>query len=153
MKVTSYSVSKQLHEAGFRSKDVFDYCYKKGEEDGVWNRAFEVSCWENEDLDNYYPAFDLETILEALPKIMEKFPLKLITSQIGDDYIGYCGNDLFNYSYGNIRKKNESIPDTAARLLLALMERGLVKFEESPQEKALKKPFKASKKILMFSTD
>lgn len=130
MKCTSYLISKQLHEAGFRSKDVFDYCYKKGEEDGVWNRAFEVACWENEDLDNYYPAFEFGEILE------EFFKLDNILFKMSKYSISIKSNKTV-FRVGNTN--NEFAVDKIARLLLRFHERGLVKFEESPQEKALKK--------------
>ena len=118
MKVTNYEISKRLSEIGFRS-DPFERCYKKGEPLNLWNRAFEVSCW-GQDLSDYYPAYELETLLEALPTKVIRF---------GDDGIA-IDNKSMALPIISIKKPNQSLADCAAGLLVKLHEKGLIKFGE-----------------------
>ena len=104
MKTTNYEISKQLAEARFKANQV-------------WNQ--EGQFW----------GYDLETILEALPKEIELED---------DDYYftmgGYYGRwkiayqVSFKVKYILTTSKNESLADTAARLLLLLHKKDLIKF-------------------------
>jgi len=96
MKVTSYEISKQLAEAGF-----------KGETNTTKARLGTRD----------YPAFHLETILEKLPKNY------LLRSDWMECFL--CG--AFHVTR---RQEDESLADTAARLLILLHEKGLIKFKE-----------------------
>lgn len=83
----------------------------------------------------FFGKTDLETILEALPKLIkfkgDIYRFWMTFSGSSDCYIlGYvCGQirrselEIFTY-------ENESLADTAARLLIKLAEKGLVKFKE-----------------------
>ena len=131
MKTTSFEISKKLAEIGFEAK--FDHCYsKQNPEQGLWNKSFEITCWEGEDISNYYPAFDLETILEALPKEIERdngFNIGLrFWWADGASWIGYQNFSGFIITVD--ANQNESLTDTAARLLILLHEEGIVNFNE-----------------------
>lgn len=122
MKVTSFDLSKKLAEIGFEAD--YDYCYDKVEEKFLWNKSFEITCWEGHDLDNYYPAFDLETILTALPEnLAEDDELKLTHRMISYEY--YSDGHALHYT---VKEENESLVNMAARLLIILREKNLVKF-------------------------
>lgn len=126
MKVTSYGISKRLAEIGFDR--AFDFAYKKDDEVNVWNEAFEIRCWDL-NISDYYPAYDLETILEALPETTELISESGVVSlflRLGKNRI--CYEDATKMSYLHLRRDKESLADTAARLLILLYEKGVVKF-------------------------
>jgi len=133
MKTTSYEISKKLAEIGFQAD--FDYCYRKGEpERGVWSKSFEVTCWDGEDISNYYPAFDFETILSMLPKEIkfkgDTYYFWMIYSETSNCYIvGYICGHFRRAELENYKQENESLADTAAHLLIKLHGEGLIKFE------------------------
>lgn len=129
MKVTNYDNSKALAEIGFKPDDLFEYCYKKGEKDGVLNRAFEVSC-RGEDLNNYYPAWDLETILEALPMDLDMFDGRFNLVMDRRSFFAYANFDKGTEILQIVKAQDESLADTAARLLILLESKNLVKFKE-----------------------
>lgn len=116
MKTTSYEISKKLWEIGFRSKYLTEPEYDFN------NKITELSG----------PTYDLETILEALPKKIDVCDLKI--------YWDWHGIYHFEYSWENygtmgevlcdipITPQDESMADTAARVLIWLHEKGLVKF-------------------------
>lgn len=107
MKTTSYEISKKLKEAGFEAEtDFYWYCYDMGlamrhiaDADGRGN----------------VKAYDLETLLYALPKINKQEYLLCSGGivYLNDDYI----------SVG--KEKNESLADTAGKMWLLLKEKGL----------------------------
>jgi len=140
MKVTNYEISKKLAEINFQAD--FNYCYRKGEpERGVWSKSFEVTCWDGEDISNYYPAFDFETVLEALPERLTNenifiprinYYLRLSKEEIWYENECDCDSDEscpVNQRFELNRARNESLADTTARLLIKLHEEGLIKFE------------------------
>ena len=134
MKTTSYEISKQLAEAGFEAETEF-YCVK-------WNEGEPELVHESQQTLNLIesvPAWDLETILEALPKNIITYPDEKITEQpieklrLEMDEIGYYFSDKDDYGRDNCftylhREESESLVDTAARLLLLLHENNLIKF-------------------------
>ncbi len=140
MKVTSYEISKKLSEIGF-----------KAESDFVWNQGVKGDdetyylAYDNEenpyqwDLVNPILAYDLETLLEALPMVIEqngKIYELTINQRVLFDYLDEDGNELVAYgkvifSVNNRIIKYESLADTAAKLLILLHEKGLIKFGES----------------------
>ncbi len=108
MKTTSYEISKKLKEAGFEAEtDFYWYCYDKGQE---------MRHIADADGKGNVKAYDLETILDALPKINKQEYLLCSGGivYLNDDYI----------SVG--KEKNESLADTAGKMWLLLKEKGLV---------------------------
>lgn len=126
MKVTSFELSKKLAEIGFKAD--YDYCYDKNEDKCLWNKSFEIACWEGMDLDNYYPAFDLETILETLPYHIKHNNFDYFLN-LNQHFIAYC-EDCGEESdlAGRVREVGDSLVDIAGRLFIRLHERGLIKF-------------------------
>ncbi len=125
MKTTSYDISRKLAEIGFLAEsDFYWHSYDKG------SQMMHIA---DSDGKGKYPAYDLETILEALPKWIFTTHNYLIINfcnwQGGrkeDDpraAIGYRSID-----YWIDKEDDESLADTAARLLLKLVEAGIVKF-------------------------
>lgn len=105
MKVTNYEISKRLKELGFKAESVFTWTRDK--------KIFHIA-----EVDGYMEtkAYDLETILEALPKNALYFEFGLKGNQF---LVKSCEDMVF-------QKKDESLADTAARLLIILIEKGLV---------------------------
>lgn len=115
MKTTSYEISKQLKEAGFEA--------------------------ETDIIGNYelYPSYDLETLIEALPSVIEREGSENdIYFTMNKNRVWYensCNCDSSGYCRGNIyyridRQKNESLADTAGRLLIELFEAGIINFKK-----------------------
>lgn len=126
MKTTNYENSKKLAEIGFRKEGDF-YGWISGEDidDGFYTKLLEPKYFYR------YPAYDLETILEALPDdICANYPAAL---EISKKRIGYysqegdCENG-FAIFMEEMRKENDSLADTAARILILLHEKGLINF-------------------------
>jgi len=99
-KTTNYEISKKLAEIGFKAKA--EKCWAKirhsvlSEIDLV-NLDFTVP----QHCDEWVLSYDLETLLDALPEII---------------------------NIGLSRNKNESLADNAGRLLILLHEKNLIKF-------------------------
>ena len=114
MKVTNYELSKKLAEIGFDAKSDF-YYFNKGTLLDYCNNLDEIEYSKP-----ITKSYDLETILEALPKI-----------------IHFDGTN-FHYDYRNsegvffteftTKENAESLADTVARLLLLLHKKNLIKF-------------------------
>ena len=137
-KTTSYEISKELKEIGF-----------KAESEKVWagdNAVFQDDLYQlknKKDLHkfdkfNYYAALDLETILDALPKHIEfKGPrryaqesayLALEFSKSSPPEVDYIYDDYDHTPvYNLIHIEGESLADTAARLLITLIKDKIVK--------------------------
>ncbi len=110
MKTTSYEISRKLFEAGFKPDN---------EDDLKWYAGPTTN-------DTACPAYDLETILEALP---EMIVLHGISHELNiyKNYLVYeraTGAGQYECN----KEDNESLADTAARLLILLVEKGIVKF-------------------------
>ena len=104
MKTTSYEISRRLWEIGFKAEMLGNFRY-----------AGDIPC------------FDLETILEALPsRINLENKDTSCKINLSFDSIRYGANYFLVK-----REKNESLADTAAKLLLELHKRGLVTFNQS----------------------
>lgn len=139
MKTTSFEVSKKLKEIGF--KVTADYAYG--------NDGFKYVIGRFHDLveEFYYNTYDLETILNELPKKiryadkeapmkydrelefwdfqMDKKSLYYIRHDYDIEYIVLCHE----------KQENESLADTAARLLILLESKNLVKFNKEKDDK------------------
>lgn len=128
MKTTSYEISKQLAESGFKAETDF---YWHNYDNGADLRHIADS-----DGAGKYKSYDLETILEALPKQHDffsrgvgKYEL-LIWYHEKKMFIGYQNFDGFDKLLTLEQEKNESLADTAARLLILLYNKGLINFNE-----------------------
>jgi hypothetical protein len=135
MKTTSYENSKKLAEIGFKAETekAFD------------NKGTPISCHkkicilrEKSSNPEIYglPAYDLETILEALPKFINcndyEYCLTFwLARHLYYELVGNRENlkeniDVFTFDVEKDEK--ESLADTAARLLILLYEKGMVNF-------------------------
>jgi len=128
MKTTSYEISRKLTEVGFaiNNASIFAYFSKPMVSPMELVGKFIVADGLKEGYSLDYYSFDLETILEALPDIIyssDDFGLK-------KNEIGYYYFDYDHVAHGIYieKEKDESLADTAARLLLTLHEKNLVKF-------------------------
>ena len=110
MKITSYEISKQLAEAGF----------KTNEENQIWN-------YEGQEIWSV-PAFDLETILEALPNFIanKNKGENCLVIDVAFGEIHYEGDSDNDAMFITTTEENESLADTAAKLWLKLKKEGLV---------------------------
>lgn len=133
MKVTSYEISKKLAKIGFKAGTEF---YWSLNENGkpfnfrITTHILQFSEYGWETFDRY-GAYDLETILEALPEwIHDKETCSSEESlELTKNCIQYSSTLSFNYHRVD-RQENESLADTAARLLILLESKGLIKFKE-----------------------
>ena len=140
MKTTSYEISKQLQKNGLsklngESKLGFlEYYYNTDKQ--LRHRYQESYCStdkENTQVDCF--AYDLETILEALPESV-KFDNKWAWFEMDKNFIIYEFTDEDNTCLFDFHKQeNESLADTAARLLILLHEKGLINFNYVQDQK------------------
>lgn len=105
MNFTSYEISKQLHEAGFKA------------ETNTLAHPTESIFGEK------YLAYDLETLIEAMPEKICGYELIINKSGAGyleevDGYTEAHERGMLNYF---TRIANETITDCVARLLIALL--------------------------------
>tara|TARA_R110000868_G_scaffold329751_1_gene590712 strand:- start:463 stop:861 length:399 start_codon:yes stop_codon:yes gene_type:complete len=132
MKTTSYEISKQLAEAGFKAKSIFGW-HVDGKECAP---AYPLSPTATD----YFWSYDLETLLNALPKVIQNkeknYHFWMTYSGSSDCWImGYvCGIER-NLNFEEYNEGNESLADTAARLLIKLWEKKLIKFEATDNAK------------------
>jgi hypothetical protein len=132
MKTTNYKISKQLVKAGFKAENDF-YWVK-------WNEGEPELMHEKEQVPQLIekvPAYDLQTILEALPKAIEKrgvYELELYRD--GNKWrIAYVDFEGAILDERLTQGENESLADTAARLLILLHEKGLINFNYVQDQK------------------
>ena len=130
MKVTNFEISKKLAEIGFEAEANF--VYRKADRELLvypYGLMKESSVKER-----FCLAYDLETILEALPMVIEqdgKIYELTINQRVRFDYLDEDGNELVAYdgkvifSVNNRIIKYESLADTAAKLLILLYAKGL----------------------------
>jgi hypothetical protein len=116
MNATSYKISKLLWKAGFRDKTIFYYSHRdlRWEEEGIKTPEF------NEDV---IPSYCLQTLISRLPywlyiqRDSEKFSMGT-RSPLAQDK---------NYEV-EVEDDDESLADTAARLLLLLHAKKVINF-------------------------
>jgi hypothetical protein len=122
MKTTSFLISKKLEEVGLSEQLGFcDYYYNKYKQLKIIGQESYSDEPENTMVDCF--AYDLETILENLGGI------------ITIDGLGMYFNDFSIKERCAIKEvidhiENESLANTAARLLILLHEKGLINFNE-----------------------
>ena len=131
MKTTSYEISKKLADIGFKAGTDFS-----------WNREI-INCG-NSSKEHFFikynngwssgeivcPCYELETILEALPNFIENGNgtenCLVVDVAFGEiHYEGDCENDSL---FITTTRENESLADTAGRLIILLHEKNLIKF-------------------------
>ena len=136
MKTTSFEISKKLAEIGFEVNTRYYYnadakCISRGEDPDDYELTF-INCYSEIAERINVPAYDLETILEALPACLSNdFEgvdgyLRIAKFQMSykDDegyYVMVGNTELMEYCY-------DSLTDAAARLLIKLIESGHIKF-------------------------
>lgn len=118
MKTTNFEISKKLKEAGFDAETDYNFIERNNQ------KAFLVNIKElsgieiMNEIGVFIKSYDLETLLDALPKINKQEYSTLLCSggivYLNDDYI----------SVG--KEKNESLADTAGKMWLLLKEKGVV---------------------------
>jgi hypothetical protein len=132
-KTTNYEISKKLAEIGFRAECSYFYFHSDNncKEKTLYNlEEFGFDKIDDCDIeDKYYPSYDLETLLDALPHnfMLEKEIKFLKMNQSG---IGYetGSSPIYDYQLLCHRMKEESLADTAGRLIIKLHEKNLIKF-------------------------
>jgi hypothetical protein len=134
-KTTNFEISKKLAEIGFRAKCSYFYFHSNNNdyeasslEEFGWD---EISDCDIED--KYYPSYDLETLLDALPKSIkyrgDTYYFWMTYSGSSDCYIiGYSSGQLRKTELEKYSKENESLVDTAGRLIIWLHEKNLIEF-------------------------
>ena len=143
MKTTSYEISKKLKEIGF-SKKSHQFYWVKYKND-IMPQEPKLEHWEKIAYTlerEEFPAYDLETLLEALPKYVarnsdtcgEKNSLQVCVASkqiYYDDDLGiYKGYRDLKQLFFTTTIDNESLADTAGRLLIKLFEAGIVNFNK-----------------------
>ena len=128
MKTTSYEISKKLKEAGFKAETNF-YWYRYYD-DGLCMRHI-----ADADGKGNIEAYDLETILDALP---EKIKFKEKEYCFWMQWSGSSDCYIMGYVHGNLRatelevwredenKNSESLADIAGRMWLELKKKNLL---------------------------
>lgn len=133
MKTTSYEISKQLKEAGFEAQSSFFWC---GLDKDLIRIHISQSYSVPESFDKI-KAYDLQTILDALPARIEKNE-KLYDLLLRHNILGYYATSL-KLDYDNIQlddyifelyDHDKSLTDTAGRLLIELFEAGIINFKK-----------------------
>jgi len=127
-RTTNFEISKKLKEIGFKADCSYFYFHSDNndcEANSLEKYGFDkISECDIED--KYYPAYDLETLLDALPDLI------LGENKYKENYrLTY--NSVLGFFYPNLekgfyKKENESLANTAGRLLILLHEKNLIKF-------------------------
>ncbi len=119
-KTTNYEISKKLSEIGFSRQPFW-----------VWTSK-DCCCPYETHLDGFR-AYDLETLLDALPSEIEYFGndayFRMNKDQFWYEEFCNCPFDCPVKRHYNIKiKENESLADTVGRFIILLHEKNLIKF-------------------------
>lgn len=129
MKCPSFELSKQLAEAGFSAPSHMGYMWSGNDHQLL---VYNGSMFPNEVDAKDILAYDLETLLDALPNSYEpKNDGGELYFQFGKYGMGYvcCDGDEHEESIqAVVMPQDKSFADTAARLLLELHQKGFVTF-------------------------
>lgn len=124
MKTTSFEISKELKELGFEAETIF-YINLETEESQIWLNLPKYP------LKEFVKSYGLETILDALPKLINYGRFKNLGLRIYYEeccYIGYEDSNGFLQDFTvNNKLSKSSLADTAARLLIKLIKDKIVK--------------------------
>jgi len=118
-KTTNYEISKKLAEIGFKAETHFSWieeCNFFRIENKNWIENIGIGFKE------LFPAYDLETLLDALPEKTE-----IINSQLTNKREFYLVYGLRGSKIYVKIKENESLADTAGRLIILLHEKNFLK--------------------------
>lgn len=117
MKTTSFEISKKLAEIGFEAETPAAAWRTHFQDEGIygWRSDMNRKSW--------IPAYDLETILDALPKVIIS-DLKLASPAF------VCYGQYEEEFLSCDKKEGENWADTAARLLILLHKKGLINFRK-----------------------
>ena len=142
MKTTNLEISKKLKKIGF--EDSYIYAWYSDSEGLPWIQEIQhakptaVNKYREEvKLTFTAPAYDLETILDALPARIEKNE-KMYDLLLRHNILGYYATSL-KLDYDNIQlddyifelyDHDKSLADTAGRLLIELFEAGIINFKK-----------------------
>ena len=119
IKTTSYEISKELEEIDFDVDTIF-YYDSENEECQIWHEL--PIKLESE----FVKSFDLETILDALPKdLIIEGNYCILTLWTKGKVIFYA--NIMDKRFYECRNEGESLADTAARLLITLIKDKIVK--------------------------
>jgi hypothetical protein len=130
MKTTNYEISKKLAEIGFRAECSYFYFHSDNNDyEASYLEAFGYDKISDCDIeDKYYPSYNLETLLDVLPKSLKsKLELRIWYDK-KSTYIGYQNFEGFDKALNLKQQENESLADTAGRLIILLHEKNLIKF-------------------------
>ncbi len=132
MKVTSFPISEKLAKIGFKAD--FDYCYKKDDPSQLWNKSLEITCWEDEKIENYYPAFDFQTIFKTLPQFIifesKHFSIKIVLNEAGAffSYQNYHNGQYKHIENIILHEGLDNLADGIGKFVIILHEKGLINF-------------------------
>ena len=133
MKTTNYEISKKLAEIGFKAESNFFvnfyeykiYCKNPKLPVQISDYSEPKKDKPSEFLGYIYKSYDLETILEVLPAVLEMVINDNNKRGFLLDWKYGCYEEIF------IEKQDtESLADTAGRLLIKLHENNLIKFSD-----------------------
>jgi hypothetical protein len=130
-KTTNFEISKKLKEIGFKKETEF-FLYLNEPYCDAWHISEEGQILANKK-DDCLPSYNLETLLDALPKSMkycgDTYYFWMTYSGSSDCYIiGYSSGQLRKTELEKSSKENESLVDIAGRLIILLHEKNLIKF-------------------------
>ena len=121
-KTTSYEISKKLKEAGF--EDSYIYAWYSDSEGLPWVQEIQHAkptavnkYGEKVKLTYIAPAYDLETLLDALKQTGKRIMIEIKSDNWGIN---------FAYEFNKYSKENESLADTAGKMWLMLKEKGVL---------------------------
>ena len=123
-KTTNYEISKKLAEIGFDKEANF--YYRKTDKELFINTPPDLKDPE----EFFLKSYDLEILLDALPSSIENGNgtenCLVVDVAFGEiHYEGDCENDTL---FITTTRENESLADTAGRLIIKLHEKNLIKF-------------------------
>jgi hypothetical protein len=128
MKTTNYEISKKLAEIGFKAKA--EKCWAKirhsvSSEFNLVNLDFAVP----QNCDEWVLSYDLETLLNTLPhNFMLEKKIKFLKMNQSEKGYETGSSPIYDYQLLCHRMKEESLADTAGRLIIKLYNNNLIKF-------------------------
>jgi hypothetical protein len=120
-KTTNYEISKKLAEIGFDKETNFYFTE-------IAPDKFKAEYYTNNNKYFFLKSYDLETLLDVLPKfIMGSDVSSPEFLTLTKECFSYESYSTFDYIQVDL-EPNESLADTAGRLLILLHEKNLIKF-------------------------
>jgi len=120
-KTTNFEISKKLAEIGFDKETNFYFTE-------IAPDKFKAEYYTNNKKYFLLKSYNLETLLDALPKSLKsKLELRIWFDE-NNAYIGYQNFEGFDKALNLEQQENESLADTAGRLIILLESKNLIKF-------------------------